>query len=403
MANHCLKLRTILPEYTGSTYTLSHPHSNQREECIRLHDSIRTEFSRLALSKTRTYQELLALKGEFSPYNNDEELHHAAGEIRPFFNSLDNLPLHKGNKEEILAAYRMLLTRTIRNGIHSRNELITYITKEDAIFRAFLSHLHDFEGESMADITRGTEQCCSQIFFAAERKEITYREAMLYLTMRTNRRQIQNMQICIEDVRNKKIKTSSQAHAYIWMLIHPYTSLDGFSMTLLSDKERKQLDRMAAQTPVAFKMNMLRHFFNDFMTFVPLQLPQLLDVTTMEEAQFYGDYALLTFPLRDPYDLEEVMDLFEDDMELITLYHHIPTHADKFGHSTCAYSNPAFGQMFKMNCKTDADGKVNSILVTIYDSLEQMYGELCLDLDLHSKSGTFKYKKNKDDLLMDFL
>ena len=71
---------------------------------------------------------------------------------------------------------------------------------------------------------------------------------------------------------------------------------------------------------------MLRHFFNDFMTFVPLQLPQLLDVTTMEEAQFYGDYALLTFPLRDPYDLEEVMDLFEDDMELITLYHHIPTH-----------------------------------------------------------------------------
>ena len=105
---------------------------------------------------------------------------------------------------------------------------------------------------------------------------------------------------------------------------------------------------------------MLRHFFNDFMTFVPLQLPQLLDVTTMEEAQFYGDYALLTFPLRDPYDLEEVMDLFEDDMELITLYHHIPTHADKFGHSTCAYSNPAFGQMFKMNCKTDADGKVYS-------------------------------------------
>ena len=34
--------------------------------------SIRIEFSRLALSKTRTYQELLALKREFSPYNNDE-------------------------------------------------------------------------------------------------------------------------------------------------------------------------------------------------------------------------------------------------------------------------------------------------------------------------------------------
>lgn len=139
------------------------------------------------------------------------------------------------------------------------------------------------------------------------------------------------------------------------------------------------------------------------MTFVPLQLPQLLDVTTMEAPQFYGDYALLVFPLRDPYDLEEVMDMFEDDMELITLYHHIPATTGNFGHSACAYSNPAFGQMFKMNAKTDADGKVNTILVTIYDSLEHMYGDLCLDLELHSKGGTFKYKKNKDDLLINFL
>ena len=62
-------------------------------------------------------------------------------------------------------------------------------------------------------------------------------------------------------------------------------------------------------------MNMLRHFYNDFMALVPLQLPQLIDVTTMEKPQFYGDYVLLTFPLRDSYDLEEVMDMFEDDME----------------------------------------------------------------------------------------
>ena len=91
------------------------------------------------------------------------------------------------------------------------------------------------------------------------------------------------------------------------------------------------------------------------MASVPLQLPRLLNITTMEEPKFYGDYVLLTFPLRDPYDLEEVMDMFEDDMELITLYHHIPGGSGNFGHSTCAYSNPAFGQMFKINAKTEAD------------------------------------------------
>ena len=148
---------------------------------------------------------------------------------------------------------------------------------------------------------------------------------------------------------------------------------------------------------------MLQHFLDDFMTLVPLQLPQLLDVTTMEEPQIYGDYALLTFPLRDSYDLEEIMDMFEDDMELITLYHHIPAGMGNFGHSTCAYSNPAFGHMFKMNAKTAADGKVSHVVATVYDSLELMYGDLCLDLHLHSGTGHFKYKKEQEDVLMDFM
>ena len=150
-------------------------------------------------------------------------------------------------------------------------------------------------------------------------------------------------------------------------------------------------------------MNMLRHFYNDFMAFVPLQLPQLLDVTTMEEPQFYGDYVLLTFPLRTPYELDEVMDMFEDDMELITLYHHIPMRTEKFGHSTCAYSNPAFGQMFKMNARVSDTGKVDRIDVTIYESLEFMCSDICLDLKLHEKTGHFKYRKTKEELLAEFI
>lgn len=233
--------------------TLSPTYSGLREECTMLHDSIRIEFSRLVLSQARTYQELLALKQQFSPYGKDEELHHAVEEIRPFFRALDHRPAFQGNKEQMLTAYRALLSATIRYSLHNRNDLTAYITKEDAVFRAFLTHLHDLDGMNMADITRDTERCCSQIFFAAERKEITYREAMLYLAMRTNRRQIQNMQACIDDIRHKRINTPAQAQAYIWMLINPFVSLDGFSITLLSDQEQKLLDKMAAQTPGALE------------------------------------------------------------------------------------------------------------------------------------------------------
>lgn len=233
--------------------TLNPAHSSIREECVRLHDSIRIEFSRLTLSKPRTYQELLALKEQFSPYDEDVELQRMAEDFRPFFASLDSRPTSRGSKQQILSKYRAFLSETIRNGIHDHDDLTTYIGKEDALFRAFLTHLHELDGENTADIARDTERCCSQLFLAAERKEITYREAMLFLAMRTNRRQLQNMRTCLDDVRDRKVKTPAQAQAYIWMLVQPYTSLDGFCMTLLSDGERRQLDRMAAQTPAAFK------------------------------------------------------------------------------------------------------------------------------------------------------
>ena len=93
---------------------------------------------------------------------------------------------------------------------------------------------------------------------------------------------------------------------------------------------------------------MLRHFYDDFMSFVPLQHPQLLNVGTMEELLFYSDYVLLTFPLANAIDIEEVMDMMEDDMQLIMLYHHIPSQHTLFGHSACAYSNPLTSSLKKL-------------------------------------------------------
>ena len=54
-----------------------------------------------------------------------------------------------------------------------------------------------------------------RIFLAAERNDITYRNAMIYLAMRTNRRLIQNIRTCIDDICNKKVKPPAQALSLI--------------------------------------------------------------------------------------------------------------------------------------------------------------------------------------------
>ena len=151
------------------------------------------------------------------------------------------------------------------------------------------------------------------------------------------------------------------------------------------------------------KQIMLQNFCNDFIASVPLQLPKLMDTHKMEQPVYYQDYALIVFPVATPLPLEEVMDMLEDEMEMIILYHHIPSFATPFGHSCCVYSNPAFGRMFKINAKTNESGLVDRVIVTIYESLEYMSADVCLDLELHARTGHFKYNKPKDEVLLAFI
>lgn len=232
--------------------TLWRSHTDTRKECLLLHDSIRMELSRLALSRPRTYKEVLALKERFSPYAEDGELHRSAQEIRPFFASLDSRMAYRGGKEQLLSAYRTLLSETQRKGIHGHDDLTGFIKKEDAVFRAFLARMNDYNDMDLSDITRDTEKCCAEVFRAAERQEITYKEAMIYMAMRTNRRVIQNVRACLDDIQHGEVATPRQAHAFIWMILQPYASLDAFCLTLLSPRDKEALDRIATETPGAF-------------------------------------------------------------------------------------------------------------------------------------------------------
>ena len=148
---------------------------------------------------------------------------------------------------------------------------------------------------------------------------------------------------------------------------------------------------------------MLRKYFEEFMADVPEQLPQLIHKSWMKKPIIYDEYILLEFNFPQDFSLEDIMNMFEDQMELIILYHMVPSTSTSFGHCCCAYTNPAFGHMYKMNVMIDGNGLVNRVTVTIFDSLEFMGGDLCNDLELHAKTGSFKYRQNKFEVLSYFI
>ena len=148
---------------------------------------------------------------------------------------------------------------------------------------------------------------------------------------------------------------------------------------------------------------MLRKYFEEFMADVPEQLPQLIHKSWMKKPIIYDEYILLEFNFPQAFSLEDIMNMVEDQMELIILYHMVPSTSTSFGHCCCAYTNPAFGHMYKMNVMIDGNGLVNRVTVTIFDSLEFMGGDLCNDLELHAKTGSFKYRQNKFEVLSYFI
>ena len=136
---------------------------------------------------------------------------------------------------------------------------------------------------------------------------------------------------------------------------------------------------------------MLRKYFEEFMADVPEQLPQLIHKSWMKKPIIYDEYILLEFNFPQAFSLEDIMNMFEDQMELIILYHMVPSTSTSFGH------------MYKMNVMIDGNGLVNRVTVTIFDSLEFMGGDLCNDLELHAKTGSFKYRQNKFEVLSYFI
>lgn len=140
-----------------------------------------------------------------------------------------------------------------------------------------------------------------------------------------------------------------------------------------------------------------------FITLASLEMPALVSQPLFQGAEMYEDYALLTFGLPKTYPIEELIDELEDQVELVLLYHHVPSPDTPFGQRCCAYSNPRFGRMFKMNSQADDRMECDTLYVTLYDSLEVMGSELREELSRVKEGGELLYALKEEDVLKDFI
>ena len=247
LANKISKWRTLEDSVSSCLMrdTIKKAHSFPMEDFSNVHDSIRDEFMRIATAKRRTFKDVLLLKMNATPYRDKKEMDSLSLVASKFFEGMGTIPLYKGDKTRILTTYHFFLEKVKKEGVANQAQFLAFLKTEDRLFRTFLSHLHEMGDVSVSHITRGTEDVCRMIAQSSRKGNFPARDAVAYMAVRTNRRIIANAQTCVADIKGGKITSAEQQTAYFWMILQPFLSIDDFGMSMLSEKQRKDLVQLS--------------------------------------------------------------------------------------------------------------------------------------------------------------
>lgn len=173
-----------------------------------------------------------------------------------FYAGLDSVSTYGTNAARTIELYQKMLDQTLKDGFQSKADIITFLRKEDMAFRSFLEHLPAYGDIPLDDITTQTGEVIRHIIDLSMKEHPLFgkEELVILLTVRNNRRLLQNALVCLDEIRhNNRIADGNRSTAYLWMLLQPWISFDELSYALLSERQTYALRRLAKETPKAAK------------------------------------------------------------------------------------------------------------------------------------------------------
>lgn len=244
-----------------------------------INDSIILEFERLIDSSPRNFKDYYHVLNKLSSPALPEEVKNLVASAHHFFHSMDSDTILQLDKQHTILFYENMLDSALSRNIRSKQDILHFLKSEDIAFRLFLCHLSSWGDISLDHIKVKTQAQIKSIFESTTRSQeiMSKSEIVILMTMRNNRRLLQNATTCVTDVHKLDFKDSNQATAYLWMLLQPWLSIDGFSYTLLSQEEKISLEKPAIEMPQAFSQLESGHFPIDLNELPPLLTKAYID------------------------------------------------------------------------------------------------------------------------------
>ena len=126
-----------------------------------------------------------------------------------------------------------------------------------------------------------------------------------------------------------------------------------------------------------------------FMDLAPLMLPRLIDGKHCVDPDISEDSAILNFSLEESFPIGCVMDMLDENIDILMLYHGT-SKSDPDIYHCCFFANPQFGKtMFSINIKTNKNSFFETLSVTVYDAIDIWEDDLENDLNIHAQAFDF--------------
>ncbi len=111
--------------------------------------------------------------------------------------------------------------------------------------------LKDVPQQKLQGITDKTAEIFDRLYrnAAADKSNAINERVMIFLTMRFNRRIMQNAGVCRQDVLKQVPPNSMQSTNYRWMLLQPFITIDREAVAVLTDQQVNMMMEMAAELP----------------------------------------------------------------------------------------------------------------------------------------------------------
>lgn len=212
---------------------------------IDLTDSIKTEITNAATSKNRSIVELYNFK-RLTVSKEKKVDERTYNDAIAFFQNLDKSSI-QNDISKTVELYKNLFVSTVNN-LKKEGDLLNFITEEDMLFRSLMANLDKVSQEDLADLTKRTSSMIFDVYKGLGDDEVS-RRVLSYLTMRFNRRIIQNAEACHDLLSANRKLSDGQLQNFRWMLIQPFITIDDEGFSLLTEEQHEQMQELAKNLP----------------------------------------------------------------------------------------------------------------------------------------------------------